>query len=381
MRDTAWRLVSRRLATLFGVGIFAAFGLKTGAAEPTWSVRVNEPIAVPDSDGDCWLPAWTADGTVYTPSDDTDGFRKAGSSNLAFNRLEGDDVTKLQGTTVNLMTDYGKRGENGADGCSWKSSGCYAVDGVIYWVVARHIYGGKTGDPLRRQTAQNASIIKSTDGGRTWTRSVKDNYERPTFPGRRFATPYFIQYGQDGRAAVDNADRYVYAISNNGFWDNGDNQILGRVARDKIGDLRGADWQFYTGGDGMQDSAWSTNMHKAKLLLSAPGKLGMTGAVFVPGLRRYLMIGWYYPAGGGVMPKGSARTIWDFYEAPKPWGPWKKFASKEFQPQGYYSTEIFPKFSSNDGRRLWAMTAGDFMNKKLYHLTIVPFELEQPVPH
>ena len=114
---------------------------------------------------------------------------------------------------------------------------------------------------------------------------------------------------------MDNADRYVYAISNNGFWDNGDNQILGRVARERIAGLRGADWEFYTGGDGMTDSAWSTNMHKAKLILDAPGKLGMTGAVFVPGLGRYLMIGWYYPAGGGVMPKSSARTIWDFYEA------------------------------------------------------------------
>jgi hypothetical protein len=374
-RGRTLSVVSRRLAACLGVGIFAAFGLRTGAAEPTWSVRVGEPITITDSKGDCWVPAWTADGTVYTPSDDTSGFRGTKSFNIVFSRLEGNDATKLQGTTVNLMTDYGKQGEEGPDGCNWKSGGCYAVDGVIYYVVSRHLYGEKTGDPGMRQTAGNASIIKSTDEGKTWTRAVKENSERPMFPGRRFATPYFIEYGQDGQASVDNADHYVYAISNNGFWDNGDNQILGRVARAKIADLRGADWEFYKGGDGMEDSAWVTNMHKAKLLLDAPGKLGMTGAVFVPGLGRYLMIGWYYPAGGGMLPEASVRTIWDFYEAPKPWGPWTRFGSKAFQPQGYYCPVIFPKFITSDGRRLYAMTAGNWKDKKVYRLTIVPFEL------
>src|SRR6266436_1002990 len=50
-------------------------------------------------------------------------------------------------------------------------------------------------------------------------------------------------------------DRYVYATSNNGFWDNGDNYILGRVLRSKIGALKAADWTFYQGGDGMLDSS------------------------------------------------------------------------------------------------------------------------------
>ena len=40
---------------------------------------------------------------------------------------------------------------------------------------------------------------------------------------------------------MDNADRYVYALSNNGFWDNGNNQVLGRVPRDQIGALKASD--------------------------------------------------------------------------------------------------------------------------------------------
>ena len=34
------------------------------------------------------------------------------------------------------------------------------------------------------------------------------------------------------------------------------------------------------------------------------------------------------------------------------------------------------KFTSSDGRQLFAMTAGDWTNLSVYHLTIVPFRLE-----
>ena len=92
-----------------------------------------------------------------------------------------------------------REAERGPDGCTWKSSGCTSLDGVLYWVVARHKYGEDSGDPYRRQPAQNASIIKSTDLGRTWSRPAKENYQHPMFPGSRFATPYFIEYGRKPR--------------------------------------------------------------------------------------------------------------------------------------------------------------------------------------
>ena len=161
------------------------------AAKPL-VIRVEKPVPLADNAGDTWVAAWAADGTVYTPSDDTGGFHAAASSNIAFNKISGDDVGKLSGVTVNPMNDYGKGGQKGPDGCTWKSSGCYCLDGTIYWVVARHKYGEDSGDPQRRQPASNASIIKSGDFGKTWTRSAKENYDRPMFPGSRFATPYFI---------------------------------------------------------------------------------------------------------------------------------------------------------------------------------------------
>ncbi|MFZ1936492.1 MAG: hypothetical protein WAU84_22390, partial [Thermoguttaceae bacterium] len=157
----------------------------------------------------------------------------------------------------------------------------------------------------------------------------------------------------------------------------GDNLTLGRVARSKIAKLSGSDWEFFRGGDGMDDAAWNADRHRAKLVLDAPGKLGMTGAVFIPALNRYLLIGWYYPAGSGKLKGASVRTIWDLYQSPKPWGLWTKIGSKEYRPQGYYSPQICPKFTSRDGRRLFAVTAGDWTNPRVYHLTIVPIQLDR----
>jgi hypothetical protein len=339
------------------------------------SVDVGQPIPVADNSGDTWVAAWAENGAVYTPSNDTEGFRRVGLGNLAFNRIDGDDPLKLSGVTVNPMGDYGAANEAGADGCTWKSSGCYAVDGVLYWVVSRHTYGETSGDPNRRQTATNASIIKSVDHGRTWVRSAKENYQNPLFAGRRFATPYFVEYGQNGRASADHADQFVYAVSNNGFWDNGDNLVLGRVRRDKLARLNAADWEYYRGGDGLSDSAWSHDLSQAGLILDAPGKVGMGGMVYIPELQRYLMIGWYYPAGGGKMKDAHLETIWDFYLAPKPWGPWAKLSSHRFSPQGYYSPQVCPKFNRDGGKGLFVFTAGDWTNPEVYHLTVVPISL------
>ena len=343
-----------------------------GASQPLGAVKVGTPIPLPDNQGDTWVAAWADDDNLYLPSNDTAGFHNAAQGNIAFNRITGSDPRRLSGTTVNPMLDYGQGGQEGADKCTWKSSGCTWLAGALYWVVARHCYGEKSGDPHRRQTARNASIIKSTDLGRTWSRPASANYQHPMFPGRRFATPYFIEYGRS-RVDADNAGPYIYALSNNGFWDCGDDMVLGRVRKSKMALLNGADWEFFTGGDGMRPAVWSRKADDAKPVIQQPGKLGMTGAVYLPARRRYLMIGWYYPLGGGKMEGAPTHTVWDFYEAPRPWGPWNKIRSYPSSPQGYYSPEISPKFQTEN--QVFAFTAGNWNNKVVYRLTVVPLEL------
>ncbi len=394
-------------------------------------IRVGAPKIVPDNFGDTWVSTWSDDGHLYTPSNDTTGFQvverisrvlpnltndqkrqiasdplkffqslpadKQGeqlwydcASTIAFNRLEGSNPLELKGVTVNTMPAFsqqdhvkevveqlsGQTWRLGADGCTWKSSGCTSVDGALYWVVARHKYGEFSADPQRRQLAMNASILKATDFGRTWLRSSTENLAAPMFPGSNFATPYFVDYGRH-RPAIDDADRYVYAISNNGFWDNGDWMILGRVPRTRIGQLNAADWEFFAGGKPAGPLSWTPDSSQATPILENHGRLGMTGAAYLPAWRRYLMIGWYYPAGSGkVAAEASTKTVWDFYEAPKPWGPWTQIASHTWTPSGYYCPVICPKFQS--AKRLYVLTAGDFKNwRDFYRLTVVPIDLDQ----
>jgi hypothetical protein len=171
---------------------------------PIRGVRLGDPSPLTDSGGDTWVSAWADDDNLYSPSNDTSGFHEAAHSNIAFNKITGNDPLHLSGTTVNPMLEYGKGGEKGPDMCTWKSRGCTCLDGVLYWVLARHMYGEDSRDEYRRQHAHDASIIKSSDYGQTWARSAEDNYNHPMFPGSRFATPYFIEYGRS--TGHDNSD-------------------------------------------------------------------------------------------------------------------------------------------------------------------------------
>ena len=374
------------------------------------TVRVGAAITVPDNFGDTFVTTLGDDGNLYTPSNDTLGFDIAPYlteqqiklkqsdfpkfiqhlneeqknlfrySPIAFNRIEGDDPQALRGVTINRMLEYLTQDHyramlddpsdvGAADGRTWKSAGCAFIDGTMYWTLHRD----KDGAQGLRQTARDSSIIKSTDYGKTWSGSAAEHYKSPMFPGSIFPTPYFMDYGTSG-GSVHGADRYVYAISNNGFWDNGDDLILGRVLRARIGLLKRTDWQFYRGGNGMSDTSWTHEAAGARPILQSPGRLGETGAVYLPDRQRYLLIGWYYPGGGGFTKGASSTTVWDFYEAPEPWGPWTCIDSHTWSPQGYYCPIVCPKFQSAD--KVYVVTAGDFMNWwQYYHLTFVPLDL------
>ncbi|OCT15255.1 hypothetical protein A8709_14245 [Paenibacillus pectinilyticus] len=343
--------------------------------------KLGAATIIANSHGDTWDAAWTEDGTLYVSSDDTYGFDNSCNSNLAFHRLDGDDPYDLTGVTINGMEEYDPLfGILESDGCCWKAMGVASIDGTLYMTISRHRYGMSRVDPMKRQQAFNASIIKSTDGGKTWTPSAADNRVNPMFYAYRFGTPSFVKYGRDGEARVHNADHYVYAVSNNGYWDNGDDVVLGRVLREKMSSLNGNDWEFYRGGNGMVDASWSKIIYDAEPIHHNPGKCSMTSVQYIEPLYRYVMIAWYYTAGSGEV--GHRETVWEFYESPTPWGPWTKFSAFLFFPQGYYNPCIVPKFISTDGKNLILFTNGDFITNQrspeenIYKLTMIPCELE-----
>lgn len=351
--------------------------MQQGSSIQITDVKLGTFKFYPNSLGDTWDPAWAEDGNLVSPGNDGSGWDSSCSSNVFFNRVVGDDFLNLNGETVNGMPEYDGWARQGPDGCTWKSSGCISIDGILYFAVARHNYGTKSGDPFRRQTADRASIIKSTDHGLTWVRTARENYDHPMFPGPRFATPYFIHYGQDGAApSVDYADRYVYAISNNGFWCNGDNYILGRMARSRIGRLDASDWEFYTGGDGAQDASWSNEMAAAALIIDNPLKCGETGATYIPSIGRYVLVAWYYPGDPNVE-TDETRLI--FHEAPHPWGPWSPVKEEISRPEGWYCPRVLAKWQQRTGDEVEAVlvTGGDYYEMaKYYRFTVVPLRLK-----
>ena len=307
------------------------------------SVELGTPRMDMTSRADTWDATWADDGNLYASSDDSWGFNNQPSRNLHYHVIKGDAPSALVGTTINTMDEYGGGTQKGPDGCMWKANGNMCVEGALYLFVSRHGL-----DFSARQTAEHSSLIRSTDKGRTWQRTAAENYSNPMFPGGRFGSPFFVQYGQNGQADVHNADRYVFAVANNGFWENGDDMIVARVPKADIGGLQASDWQFHVGGDGMRDASWSRNRSDARPVIVNPGRCSMTGAQYIAPLKRYMMIQWYYTRGSGHV--ASTDTTWLFYESPTPWGPWRAFDTKRFSPHAYYNPCIPSKLISQDGK-------------------------------
>jgi hypothetical protein len=340
------------------------------------------------SNGDTWDPFWADDGNLYAFNCDGRGFGPQGRGrNLAFNQLAGKAADALTGSQVNSMDAYGKSGLKGPDGATWKACGQECIDGVFYAFVSRNTYGSDSGDRLVRQTAVNSSLIKSTDRGLTWTRSADENYARPMWPGPAFGAPFFVHYGQNGGSVTrDDADRYAYASSTNGFWNDGDSYILGRVERAKLSALRSSDWSYYPGGDGHRN--WSKAIADAKPILSSPAHCGQGPICFIPALDLYLTIAWYNTE---TLPKWFEpnRMQYDFYQAEHPWGPWTLVNSFDdsFISAGHmYGPSLCARFQERSGSevRISMFTSGcpfKDIPTSLYKMWEIPLVLRTgPVP-
>jgi len=340
------------------------------------------------SNGDTWDPFWADDDNLYAFNCDGRGFGTQ-PRNLAFNQLQGDSPHALTGRIVNSMDAYGTAGKKEADNATWKACGQECIDSIFYAFVSRNVYGSDSKDPLLRQTAFNASLIKSTDKGLTWTPSAAENYERPMWPGTRFGSPFFVHYGKNGgMVSKDGARQYVYAISGNGFWNDGDDYILGRVERAKIKDLDASDWTYYTGGEGHSPDNWSKDINGAVPILNLPAKCGQTPPCYIPALGVYLMISWY---------NTQKMTKWfepnemryDFYQAEHPWGPWRfinSHSDNHITGGHYYGPSLCAKFQELNGTdvRMSLFTSGcpfDDVPFGLYKLWEIPLILRTtPLP-
>jgi hypothetical protein len=281
------------------------------------------------SNGDTWDYIWADDDNLYSFACDGKGYGTEGR-NLNFNILTGTVWDALSGALANPM-DYGKTGEKWPNQSNWKVTGGDCIDGVLYAFVANNWYGnqnafgGDKPDSNIRQTVNNMSLIKSTDHGKTWSRDTQTNYDRPMWNSRKFSTGFFFKYGQNGGATKqDDADHYVYVISNDGYWNCGADFYLGRVLRSKIGGLNAADWQYFSNG------RWSPHLDDATPVPGFPnGQMKCTGGspIWIADLGKYVTVTWFDP-GTNREWHYPENVTFAFYQADHPWGPWAYIGEK-----------------------------------------------------
>jgi hypothetical protein len=345
------------------------------------------------SHGDTFYAAWLPDDRLFVLTDDTKGFdwelkalapgNKNAGRNLTVNELVGTPwngdllghAIKGEHDALAYFRGENEGPENLPAGGVWKGASIACYDGVLYLSVNDQTQNF----PDKRVRATGASILKSDDAGRNWSRPGQAANTAPLpfmFTDRHFTRLNFITYGRDGSAKgnPDDCEQWVYASSNDVEWDNGDHLYLGRVARADLPKLRASDWQFLTGFRDKKP-VWG-DLKDIAPIVTNQGKLSQTEIFYFAPLKKYFFVTSYYVRRAGLTPKDDAwyggpsshHTRWEVYAADHPWGPWEgPLCEREFDGTGYYTPAAPAKFM-RDGE-VWLLSSGDYWNTKLYGLS------------
>lgn len=297
--------------------------------------------------GDLWPNCWADDDQVYTAYGDGVGFGDT-FSDIGVAKISG-MPGNLTGSQLSTNVSQVWTAEH-----SRKPTGMACVGGELYLAVQDLAFDFND--------VPAATIARSSDHGETWTwdRSA------PMFDDGVFTTVMFLDYGKDYQHAPDG---YVYAYGLDHNWRDSFNDrvpdpvdlYLARVPRESVMDR--AAWEFVSGLDASGEPTWSGDIADRSPVLHddrhvyqdvyTEGRaknmttLSQGSIVYNPGLQRYLYTSW-------------TEYTFEFYEAPRPWGPWKRFDSKDFggypwstTKHGGYATTIPSKYISEDGRSMW----------------------------
>jgi hypothetical protein len=384
--------------------------------------------------GDTFYNTVDTNGNILATVNDTKGLDlSCGSSDMGMLSVTGSEPTSLSLSMTNCMTDFGPIAGGGPghtpDGCSWKTGGITRIGQVIYVAVARQLNACSVGHESNGlQPSYNSSIIKSTDNGVTWTNAfgvTSPNGAAPKwdptlgrfqamFSGQTFPAPFFIQYGPGNTQTVDGGDKYLYAVSTDGYAYDGNYLHLARVPVNKV--MTAGAWQFYHGRVGGSVQSWTNSPTGATRVLQARHGLSQPAIQYVPALKRYVMTTFYYTQPGSMFPTlhQTPYTRFEMYTSPKPWGPWTHVYDHGTQRSLWCTASPCSLTSQPDGTSLtvgtpddWLglydpalvqkfvytrplsdqafFTCGDWMNRNkyagenLYRLHVLPFNLASVV--
>lgn len=356
------------------------------------TVYIEESSSVhTESHGDLWPAAWSDDDWIYTANGDGEGFDLPNTwADMVVSRVKGHpNEGNLEGERLATGAVIGQVWSDPSK-YNKKPTGMVSVNGDLYLAVEdlNKEPGDKTFNDVPAST-----ILKSTDKGQTWTW----DRDEPMFDDYVFTTVMFLDYGKDGEN--NTFDDYVYAYGLDNNWrDSFSDTVpdptklyLARIPTDGIQDRD--TWEFYTGDlDG--DAQWSEpgQIEERKPVLQDDRRV--YSDIYDPGVKDMSIIS----QGSVVYNKPLDRYIYsswteytfEFYESPSPWGPWKRFLSKDFghypwseDKHGGYATVIPSKYISEDGTEMWVnsqtfMGGVEIYGYSLRKLKVTPYEETTP---
>lgn len=321
--------------------------------EPFAVVQVAGKPTVTIGDGDLWPSCWSDDDQLYAAWGDGKGFGDS-FSEIGVARIEGDPRDgSLRGQNLATGADVGPLwGPGIARQFHRKPTGMVCVGSDVYLAV----------QDLARDfnEAPFATIVKSSDKGRTW------HWDRasPMFTGHEFTTIFFLDRGR----AILGDESYVYAYGMDNNWRDSYTDIvpdpvelfLARVAPSA---LQARDlWEWFAGLGEDGQPLWSSSsenrrpvLHDARRIYTKPSVSADTnqeapnlsvisqgGVVYLPKADRYVYTSW-------------TEFTYELYESVQPWGPFTLFSRSDFgrypwsaQKAGGYAATIPSKFITDD---------------------------------
>jgi hypothetical protein len=334
------------LATGGTVTLSASIATTAAAASTAITgVTYGSPVSNPASQsgsGDTYINFIADNNISYVTTTDGTGMDAACNNATMFYRVSNESNFTL--IKVNCLTGYLGPGVCFADsGYDIHNKGILSRNGILYMVVhgeepVPNNGAGCAGlsPPWRIESGQ---IIKSLDHGLTWANFQNPNTYlaagAPTTPSGAtmfgsaitMPAPSFIVYNPDDGTLgprVDNADAYTYMTSPTSasapIGAGSDQLNLIRIPTAKMPALNTSDVQYYKGGDGTFDAAWSSNYADAVPVLTDAGHTSYSTVTYIPKINRYVLQFYWWPDLNNI----SAGSHWYFYEAPHPWGTWTR---------------------------------------------------------
>ena len=329
----------------------AITGASYGAVWP-----YNQTYPPKTVNGDGWQSAWDDLDRILMMSNDGSAWNSTGTSQkIQLNTLTNTVMdASTVGSVVNNMNTPWNTGTVGSPAGTNKVNGILSVHGTLYMLVTW--FSGGTG------TSYNSTLIKSTDHGASFTPlPTPSGYAGPNssamFPLQDNFPYGFVQYGKDySGSGPDGSGTYIYSTVNlspsMGVFSTG----LARVPLATIANMSAADWQYWTGGDGMNNANWASSIASAASISDAHGTSGAytLNLNYLPRYQKYFTI-------ASTPPVVTTNTTFFDRVCDHPWGPCTDLPiSHNWNPQGYYQPGLIEKSMVNGGQQFVMAFAGDF---------------------